>query len=69
MRDKLKAFSNQGLTTVVGKNGATRLLYRGDLSIPRAVKHEGWVHVGSPDSARAICSTPTRVWPPRRCTR
>ena len=51
-RHKLKAFSNQGLTTVVGKNGATRLLYRGDHSIPRAVKHEGWVHVGSPDSCQ-----------------
>jgi hypothetical protein len=37
---------------VVGKDGTTSLLYRGDSSIPRAVKAEGWVHVGDPDSCQ-----------------
>jgi hypothetical protein len=49
---RLKTFSNQGLTTVVGPDGTTSLLYRGDSSIPRAVKSEGWVHVGDPDSCQ-----------------
>jgi hypothetical protein len=49
---RLKAFSNQGLTTVAGKDGTTTVIYRGDYSIPRAVKSQGWVHVGDPDSCQ-----------------
>src|ERR1035437_2300520 len=54
----LKAFSNQGLTTVVGKDGSTSLLYRGDYSIPRAVKSQGWVHVGDPGSSQGYVIDP-----------
>jgi hypothetical protein len=49
---RLNAFSNQGLTTVVGKDGTTSLIYRGDYSIPRPVKSAGWVHIGDPDSCQ-----------------
>lgn len=48
---KLKAFANQGLTTVVAADGTKSLLYRGDYSIPRQVKNQGWVHIGDPDSS------------------
>jgi hypothetical protein len=55
---RLSAFSNQGLTTVVAKDGSTSLLHRGDSSIPRAVKSEGWVHVGDPDSCQGYIFDP-----------
>jgi hypothetical protein len=55
---RLKAFSNQGLTTVVGKDGSTSLVYRGDSSIPRGVKSQGWVHVGDPGSCQGYVFDP-----------
>jgi hypothetical protein len=49
---KLKAFANQGLTTVMASDGSRSLVYRGDFSIPRPVKAKGWVHIGDPDSSQ-----------------
>jgi hypothetical protein len=49
---RLKFFANQGLTTVAAADGSISVLYRGDYSIPRRVKQEGWVHIGDPDSSR-----------------
>src|SRR5207302_3319136 len=51
-RDReLKRFANQGLATVVGADGSTKLVYRGDWSIPGRLKDQGWVHVGDPGSS------------------
>jgi hypothetical protein len=49
---KVKAFANQGLTTVAAADGSTSIVYRGDFSIPRRVKAQGWIHIGDPDSSQ-----------------
>jgi hypothetical protein len=60
---RLKAFSNQGLTTIVGSDGRTSLVFRGDHSIPHAVKRLGWVHVGDPDSSQGYLFDPYQGLP------
>jgi hypothetical protein len=49
---RLKGGANQGLTTVVGADGSSTLVYRGDDSIPDRLKSQGWVHIGDPDSSQ-----------------
>jgi hypothetical protein len=51
-RHRVKAYANQGLATVVGSDGSTSLVYRGDASIPDRLKGQGWVHIGDPDSSQ-----------------
>ena len=46
---RLSFISDQGLTTVIS-SGHSKLLYRGDQSIPLRQRLEGWDHVGDPDS-------------------
>jgi hypothetical protein len=55
---RFKAFANQGLTTVVAADGSRSVLYRGDYSIPRGVKSQGWVHIGDPDSSQGYVFDP-----------
>jgi hypothetical protein len=49
---RIKAYANQGLATVVGADGSTSLVYRGDASIPDRLKGQGWVLIGDPDSSQ-----------------
>ncbi|MCW2526217.1 MAG: hypothetical protein JWM76_1077 [Pseudonocardiales bacterium] len=41
--------ANQGVTTTMATGGPA-VLTRGDADIPPALFHDGWVHVGDPDS-------------------
>src|SRR5262245_8126523 len=48
-RFRLKKSAGQGLTTVTADGRAT-LLYRGESSIPKNLRAQGWVHIGDPGS-------------------
>jgi hypothetical protein len=43
--------AGEGLVTVAGPGHGTHLIYRGILSVPKALTAEGWSHVGDPDAA------------------
>jgi hypothetical protein len=45
-------YTDQGLTTVTSPGGGTRIVTRGDDSIPPVLAAAGWQHVGDPDSYR-----------------
>ncbi|MGH9124541.1 MAG: hypothetical protein ACRDZ8_07425 [Acidimicrobiales bacterium] len=42
--------SGEGMATVGLPGGTSKVVYRGDLSIPRSVRARGWGHIGDPDS-------------------
>lgn len=46
----LAALANQGLATVSRPGKPKMILFRGDLSIPPALRRQGWDHIGDPDS-------------------
>ena len=48
-RYKFKKFAGQGLTTVIA-DGRPTMLYRGEGSISKRLRAQGWVHIGDPGS-------------------
>jgi len=48
-RLQLKKHAGQGLTSVV-VDGRPKVLYRGESSIPKHLRAQGWVHIGDPGS-------------------
>ena len=48
-RYKFKKLASQGLTTVMA-DGRPAMLYRGEWSIPKRLRAQGWVHIGDPGS-------------------
>lgn len=44
----ISELGDQGVASYTGANGRPELVYRGELSIPFALLHKGWAHIGDP---------------------
>lgn len=44
----ISAFADQGVATVTGPDGRSRVVLRGDSSVPGDLIAQGWVHIGDP---------------------
>lgn len=60
------AYANQGVTTVVDHAGRARVVTRGNASVLPALRRQGWVHVGDPDSASGYLLDPYQGRPGMR---
>jgi hypothetical protein len=50
--DEPAPLADQGLATLSSSRGTTSIVYRGGLSIPLALRLQGWTHVGDPGGWR-----------------